>query len=149
MIYDSSFIYIIFFFKQKTAYEMCISDWSSDVCSSDLGKLAQRQLSVDQTLDNQRIDDADGGCFGSRKHSRIDAAEDDHWHSQRPGRLLQRLPADSQALPPQASHIVADRLDHDVPDEQATQHQANDEARGKPLPKSGAGRRNKPREGTG
>src|SRR3546814_9999391 len=28
--------YIIFFFKQKTAYEMRISDWSSDVCSSDL-----------------------------------------------------------------------------------------------------------------
>src|SRR3546814_5848959 len=27
-----------FFFKQKTAYEMRISDWSSDVCSSDLGK---------------------------------------------------------------------------------------------------------------
>src|SRR3546814_4451182 len=26
----------IFFFKQKTAYEMRISDWSSDVCSSDL-----------------------------------------------------------------------------------------------------------------
>src|SRR3546814_7427720 len=29
-----------FFFKQKTAYEMRISDWSSDVCSSDLGLLA-------------------------------------------------------------------------------------------------------------
>src|SRR3546814_7051229 len=28
----------VFFFKQKTAYEMRISDWSSDVCSSDLGK---------------------------------------------------------------------------------------------------------------
>src|SRR3546814_17112481 len=28
--------YIFFFFKQKTAYEMRISDWSSDVCSSDL-----------------------------------------------------------------------------------------------------------------
>src|SRR3546814_6347311 len=28
--------YGIFFFKQKTAYEMRISDWSSDVCSSDL-----------------------------------------------------------------------------------------------------------------
>src|SRR3546814_10453352 len=28
-----------FFFKQKTAYEMRISDWSSDVCSSDLGKV--------------------------------------------------------------------------------------------------------------
>src|SRR3546814_9764549 len=26
----------LFFFKQKTAYEMRISDWSSDVCSSDL-----------------------------------------------------------------------------------------------------------------
>src|SRR3546814_9196073 len=30
------FISFFFFFKQKTAYEMRISDWSSDVCSSDL-----------------------------------------------------------------------------------------------------------------
>src|SRR3546814_4242504 len=30
-----------FFFKQKTAYEMRISDWSSDVCSSDLGGVEQ------------------------------------------------------------------------------------------------------------
>src|SRR3546814_8871743 len=29
-------IFFLFFFKQKTAYEMRISDWSSDVCSSDL-----------------------------------------------------------------------------------------------------------------
>src|SRR3546814_8342548 len=29
-------VFFIFFFKQKTAYEMRISDWSSDVCSSDL-----------------------------------------------------------------------------------------------------------------
>src|SRR3546814_10002789 len=29
---------MFFFFKQKTAYEMRISDWSSDVCSSDLAK---------------------------------------------------------------------------------------------------------------
>src|SRR3546814_1327166 len=28
----------VFFFKQKTAYEMRISDWSSDVCSSDLSE---------------------------------------------------------------------------------------------------------------
>src|SRR3546814_2638611 len=36
---------VFFFFKQKTAYEMRISDWSSDVCSSDLGagKTALRQ----------------------------------------------------------------------------------------------------------
>src|SRR3546814_5943586 len=29
-------VFVIFFFKQKTAYEMRMSDWSSDVCSSDL-----------------------------------------------------------------------------------------------------------------
>src|SRR3546814_7056656 len=32
---------VVFFFKQKTAYEMRISDWSSDVCSSDLIALAR------------------------------------------------------------------------------------------------------------
>src|SRR3546814_16860880 len=37
-------LFVVFFFKQKTAYEMRISDWSSDVCSSD--------------LDVQRLDDA-------------------------------------------------------------------------------------------
>src|SRR3546814_5730205 len=31
-----SYLCFVFFFKQKTAYEMRISDWSSDVCSSDL-----------------------------------------------------------------------------------------------------------------
>src|SRR3546814_1736868 len=35
MVHESVFC-IFFFFKQKTAYEMRISDWSSDVCSSDL-----------------------------------------------------------------------------------------------------------------
>src|SRR3546814_5986431 len=33
---DGFFCVCVFFFKQKTAYEMRISDWSSDVCSSDL-----------------------------------------------------------------------------------------------------------------
>src|SRR3546814_501210 len=33
---ESVLIIKVFFFKQKTAYEMRISDWSSDVCSSDL-----------------------------------------------------------------------------------------------------------------
>src|SRR3546814_2435779 len=32
---------VFFFFKQKTAYEMRISDWSSDVCSSDLIELSR------------------------------------------------------------------------------------------------------------
>src|SRR3546814_6487559 len=39
-------VFVFFFFKQKTAYEMRISDWSSDVCSSDLAVPAwQRPLS--------------------------------------------------------------------------------------------------------
>src|SRR3546814_10071803 len=40
--------YVVFFFKQKTAYEMRISDWSSDVCSSDLAgcNMQQRGLAA-------------------------------------------------------------------------------------------------------
>src|SRR3546814_21046380 len=34
--------WLVFFFKQKTAYEMRISDWSSDVCSSDLSQFEFR-----------------------------------------------------------------------------------------------------------
>src|SRR3546814_5268502 len=36
-------IVMFFFFKQKTAYEMRISDWSSDVCSSDLSISTRRR----------------------------------------------------------------------------------------------------------
>src|SRR3546814_2698543 len=36
LLVDVRVMCFIFFFKQKTAYEMRISDWSSDVCSSDL-----------------------------------------------------------------------------------------------------------------
>src|SRR3546814_9309208 len=36
-------VIFFFFFKQKTAYEMRIRYWSSDVCSSDLGKIVPRQ----------------------------------------------------------------------------------------------------------
>src|SRR3546814_8661384 len=43
-------VFVIFFFKQKTAYEMRISDWSSDVCSSDLieeqGRILRTVLDV-------------------------------------------------------------------------------------------------------
>src|SRR3546814_7994956 len=37
-------LFFIFFFKQKTAYEMRISDWSSDVCSSDLSPAGRPRL---------------------------------------------------------------------------------------------------------
>src|SRR3546814_5161055 len=46
-----------FFFKQKTAYEMRISDWSSDVCSSDLDLVAHRGLGLRRRADE---DDAGG-----------------------------------------------------------------------------------------
>src|SRR3546814_9419511 len=38
------YVYYFFFFKQKTAYEMRISDWSSDVCSSDLFQMLQASV---------------------------------------------------------------------------------------------------------
>src|SRR3546814_14009145 len=41
-------VFLFFFFKQKTAYEMRISDWSSDVCSSDLA--LHRSASVGRQL---------------------------------------------------------------------------------------------------
>src|SRR3546814_12345971 len=58
--------FLVFFFKQKTAYEMRISDWSSDVCSSDLEKVdgrlqlcteailvpRQEQLALDERVDD-------------------------------------------------------------------------------------------------
>src|SRR3546814_16978208 len=45
----------IFFFKQKTAYEMRISDWSSDVCSSDLPR-EPREPRRDIAAQQQRFD---------------------------------------------------------------------------------------------
>src|SRR3546814_9654300 len=45
---------LFFFFKQKTAYEMRISDWSSDVCSSDLQIAAGGQHLAE--LDEQRAE---------------------------------------------------------------------------------------------
>src|SRR3546814_2240024 len=47
MLCDVFFMICFFFFKQKTAYEMRISDWSSDVCSSDLSLRRARQWSLD------------------------------------------------------------------------------------------------------
>src|SRR3546814_4252205 len=62
-----------FFFKQKTAYEMRISDWSSDVCSSDLiqrqrgRRLGQRDLgpgTEDDARSDHPLDPALDGAGG-------------------------------------------------------------------------------------
>src|SRR3546814_7422535 len=44
-----------FFFKQKTAYEMRISDWSSDVCSSDLRVVGRRADDVAAAGEDDRL----------------------------------------------------------------------------------------------
>src|SRR3546814_8644830 len=54
----------VFFFKQKTAYEMRISDWSSDVCSSDLGHTG----SVDGHVPCGSADTHDVGRTGARAY---------------------------------------------------------------------------------
>src|SRR3546814_4208415 len=43
-LFNTCLYFCFFFFKQKTAYEMRISDWSSDVCSSDLMKPNARKV---------------------------------------------------------------------------------------------------------
>src|SRR3546814_1977073 len=55
---------VFFFFKQKTAYEMRISDWSSDVCSSDLLDLG-RDPRLGGGPGRQPVDLAQGdACLG-------------------------------------------------------------------------------------
>src|SRR3546814_12429531 len=47
--------FTVFFFKQKTAYELRISDWSSDVCSSDLGVRDLQRRHRDAVAVGQRL----------------------------------------------------------------------------------------------
>src|SRR3546814_4001311 len=58
-------LYFFFFFKQKTAYEMRISDWSSDVCSSDL--IVQRVIHI-RMFGLQPIDDVASQSAVSGSH---------------------------------------------------------------------------------
>src|SRR3546814_12895172 len=56
-------VFFVFFFKQKTAYEMRISDWSSDVCSSDLHQFGdldrvQRRTLADVVRDYPQVEPA-------------------------------------------------------------------------------------------
>src|SRR3546814_3149634 len=63
-------VLFFFFFKQKTAYEMRISDWSSDVCSSDLHHRPRRHLRRRAVRGRHepggRSDRRDGGRAGSQ-----------------------------------------------------------------------------------
>src|SRR3546814_10637739 len=63
---------MFFFFKQKTAYEMRISDWSSDVCSSDLRTRFPRVERHEHGADRERAPGADRP-FGLVAHGDGDA----------------------------------------------------------------------------
>src|SRR3546814_4301984 len=66
------FCVIFFFFKQKTAYELRISDWSSDVCSSDLGA-GDAQRDVMRGVLVFGTDD-DRGIAAERRRARLAAS---------------------------------------------------------------------------
>src|SRR3546814_4852886 len=57
---------VILFFKQKTAYEMRISDWSSDVCSSDLLLSIRRRTSARKAALSGGSEET-GGTSGSAR----------------------------------------------------------------------------------
>src|SRR3546814_3334962 len=61
-------IFAFFFFKQKTAYEMRISDWSSDVCSSDLMRVSPFAVVPNRIGDSRAI-----GALASRGRGRTSA----------------------------------------------------------------------------
>src|SRR3546814_10202922 len=65
-------IFSVFFFKQKTAYEMRISDWSSDVCSSDLEVVGAEVVGQVQFCRGAGRD-ADGGAVEFRKLAHAEA----------------------------------------------------------------------------
>src|SRR3546814_6824845 len=60
-------VVFFFFFKQKTAYEMRISDWSSDVCSSDLQRAQLAQVRPARSGGPQGTGPGRGGADGRRQ----------------------------------------------------------------------------------
>src|SRR3546814_3347173 len=61
---------VVFFFKQKTAYERRISDWSSDVCSSDLLVVVSSG-----TLDPHAVEEVMDNALKSHHHHSLKPAE--------------------------------------------------------------------------
>src|SRR3546814_5957662 len=73
---------MVFVFKQKTAYEMRISDWSSDVCSSDLMEVAKLRAAryLWATLMKKHFDPQRADSLALRTHcqtSGVSLAEQD------------------------------------------------------------------------
>src|SRR3546814_1365219 len=62
---------LFFFFKQKTAYEMRISDWSSDVCSSDLPRRKGLHAQSERAAAQRARRYADQRCQGRKEGAQI------------------------------------------------------------------------------
>src|SRR3546814_9651991 len=77
-------VFYVFFFKQKTAYEVRISDWSSDVCSSDLlVERVERRIVFVEQCGQPRLS---GGKIGCRL--RAGRGEGEGQRSRRPEPVL-------------------------------------------------------------
>src|SRR3546814_6917261 len=73
-------VVVVFFFKQKSAYEMRISDWISDVCSSDPTAYSHQEMGIRAVADTccritsgiarMRLNRNDGDAFAARKSRR-------------------------------------------------------------------------------
>src|SRR3546814_9075575 len=110
---DMSYLYwFVFFFKQKTAYEMRISDWSSDVCSSDLGRVFQELDDLFQLL-ARFVDARDVGegdlAFLLRQHPRAAFAETHRARTRILLHLAQHEEGDAEAQPERQRIVEHDR----------------------------------------
>src|SRR3546814_15350465 len=79
--------FFFFFFKQKTAYEMRISDWSSDVCSSDLPRVLRGAVERGREFRDQGLVER-VVHFGARQRDARDTLLVDLLHEQREGHQL-------------------------------------------------------------
>src|SRR3546814_16201471 len=84
----------VFFFKQKTAYEMRISDWSSDVCSSDLRR-ERRPLGQQQSVRPDRSVAQPSRNLGCGRGRHTDGLRPDRF-DQRQQQLLHRRSEESR-----------------------------------------------------
>src|SRR3546814_4143429 len=114
------YVLLFFFFKQKTAYEMRISDWSSDVCSSDLDRLGSSE-ELHPTL--HLLSGGYSGCELLAEN--LDDGEGDveqlHHHSPQGHHRLQSGRTDQSLCPMLPSHrlrsrtlLVQTKLSHGV-----------------------------------
>src|SRR3546814_21174766 len=131
---------VFFFFKQKTAYELRISDWSSDVCSSDL--ITAEQFADVAAQEMHRIPDPDDPLVEVLLNGLVDGLPDGR-HAAGPGSyetLIEVGRLDDLPMPTFTSPHGRDAIDHappspaylalhaeglpDPPDRDAEQHKA-------------------------